>query len=137
MNTLTRNSLNAAAAFAAGALAMYCLYAALGRRPADRSTGPVRFDRDPSFQPESDAQLRDQVRSRLGHWVSHPRAMEVDVNEGVVRVSGQVLAQELDGLLSQLTGMPGVRKVHNALSVLDDPSGFGEVPRERSQPTSH
>lgn len=137
MNTLTRNSLGAAAAFAAGALAMYGLYSALGRRAADRPKVLGRFDRDTAFEPENDAQLRERVRERLGHWVSHPRAMEVDVNEGVVRVSGQVLAQELDGLLSQLTGMPGVRKVHNALSVLDDPSGFGETPRERAQHTSH
>jgi hypothetical protein len=40
-----------------------------------------------------------------------------------------VLAKELDGLLSQLTDMQGVRKVHNALSTLNDPSGFGETPR--------
>jgi hypothetical protein len=40
-----------------------------------------------------------------------------------------VLEKELDGLLSKLTELPGVRKVHNALSVLNDPSGFGEVQR--------
>jgi hydrogenase maturation factor HypE len=65
----------------------------------------------------------------MGHLVSHPRAIEVSVDQGVVRLGGQVLAKELDGLLSQLTDMPGVRKVHNALAVLTDPSGFGEVKR--------
>ena len=137
MNNLTRNSLYAVAAFAAGALAVCRLDAALRRRAADRAKGFGRLEREASSQAESDAQLRDRVRERLGHWVSHPRAMDVDVNEGVVRVSGQVLALELDGLLSQLTGVPGVRKVHNALSVLDDASGFVEAPRPRTQPLPH
>lgn len=78
---------------------------------------------------EDDAQVRERVRSRLGDWVSHPGALRVDVDRGVVRVSGQVLSKELDGLLSRITGVEGVRKVHNALDVLDDPSGFGEVPQ--------
>lgn len=140
MNDLTRNSLGAAAAFAAGALAMYYLDATMRRYAADRARGVRargRMGGVSSLQPEDDAQLRERVRSRLDHWVSHPRAMEVEVNEGIVRVSGQVLAQEVDGLLSQLTGMPGVRKVHNALSVLDDPGGFGEVPTVRSRPAPH
>jgi hypothetical protein len=70
--------------------------------------------------------------ARLGHLVSHPGAIEVSVNEGIVRVSGQVLAQELDGLLTQLTRLPGVHKVHNALGVLQDPSGFGEAQGRRA-----
>jgi hypothetical protein len=107
---------------------MYCLG---GTRFIDRSAGP-RVPRGPGrldHEPPSDAQLRERVRSRVGHWVSHPRAIEVDVQDGVVRVTGQVLASELDGLLSRLTGVPGVRKVHNALAALEDPSGFGELPR--------
>lgn len=153
-----KHALNVAAAFAAGAIAMYYFDATLGRRRRallrdkavglshdaadlaeakgkrfiDRAKGFVstgRLDRQGASEPQSDAQLRERVRSRLGHWVSHPRAIEVEVDEGVVRVSGQVLAKELDGLLSRLTGIPGVRKVHNALVTLDDPSGFGEVPQ--------
>lgn len=80
---------------------------------------------------EDDADLRERVRSRLGEWVSHPAAIRVDVDRGVVRVSGQVLAKELDGLLSRITGVDGVRKVHNALDALDDPRGFGEAPQDR------
>jgi hypothetical protein len=73
------------------------------------------------------------VRARMGHLVSHPRAIEATVEDGVVRLSGQVLAKELDGLLSQVSGMKGVRKVHNALSALNDPSGFGESPRRQPE----
>ena len=153
-----KHIVNVAAAFVAGALAMYYLDSNMGRRRralardkiagvsrdaadlvegagkhvADRVRGAVAtgsLDRTSSAQPQSDAQLRERVRSRLGHLVSHPGAIEVAVEEGVVRLTGQVLAKELDGLLSQLTGMAGVRKVHNALSALDDPSAFGESRR--------
>jgi osmotically-inducible protein OsmY len=150
--------LNVAAAFAAGAIAMYYLDSTMGRRRralvrdkvvgvshdaadfveakgkrmVDRAKGVLatgRLDGVSSSDPQSDAQLRERVRSRMGHLVSHPHAIEVSVEDGVVRLSGQVLAKELDGLLSQLTDMQGVRKVHNALSTLNDPSGFGETPR--------
>jgi osmotically-inducible protein OsmY len=150
-----KHILNVAAAFAAGALAMYYLDSSMGRRRralardkivgvsheaadfvagagkhgVDRAKGVMAtgsLDRVSSGQPQSDAQLRERVRARMGHLVSHPRAIEVSVEEGVVRLSGQVLAKELDGLLSQLTHMPGVRKVHNALAALNDPSGFSE-----------
>jgi osmotically-inducible protein OsmY len=162
-----KHTLNVAAAFAAGAIAMYYFDATMGRRRRalardkvigvshdaadlvegkgkrliDRAKGLAatgRLDRQGASEPQTDAQLRERVRSRLGHWVSHPRAIEVDVQDGVVRVSGQVLAKELDGLLSRLTGVPGVRKVHNALVALDDPSGFGETPpQDQSQPIAH
>jgi osmotically-inducible protein OsmY len=162
-----KHTLNVAAAFAAGAIAMYYFDATLGRRRRalvrdkaiglthdaadvaqargkrfiDRARGFVatgRLDRQGPAEPQSDAQLRERVRSRLGHWVSHPRAIEVDVEGGVVRVSGQVLAKELDGLLSRLTGIPGVHKVHNALVTLDDPSGFGEAQSpKRSESVAH
>ena len=129
-----KHILNITAAFAAGALAMYYLDSTMGRRRralardkivgadflegagkqvADRAKGVMAtgsLDRVSSSQPQSDAQLRERVRARMGHLVSHPRAIDVSVEEGVVRLSGQVLVKELDGLLSQLTDMPGVRK---------------------------
>jgi osmotically-inducible protein OsmY len=154
-----KHLLNFAAAFAAGAIAMYYLDSTMGRRRralardkiigvahdaadlaqaqgrrmADRARGAMAtgsLDRTSSTEPQSDAQLRERVRARMGHLVSHPRAIDVTVEGGIVRLSGQVLAKELDGLLSQISEMKGVRKVHNALASLTDPSGFGEVQRE-------
>lgn len=114
------DTLNLLLAFAAGAVVTYFAGSLLPRPRAQR---PVRA----AAQPADDARLRQQVRTRLDDLVSHPRAIEVEVQEGIVRVSGQVLEQELDGLLSQLTMVPGVRRVRNALAVLADPGGFGEV----------
>lgn len=121
--------------FACGVLAMLLLERWLAR--AQRVV-PVRPARSAEYRgSDDDAQLRERVRSRLGDWVSHPGAITVDVDNGVVRVGGQVLAKELDGLLSRITGVAGVRKVHNALDALDDPSGFGEVSMGRSSEVTY
>lgn len=125
-----------AGGFASGVLAMLLLEWWLAR--AQRVV-PVRTaNRTADYlTSQDDAQLRERVRSRLGDWVSHPGAIRVEVEQGVVRVSGQVLAKELDGLLSRITGLDGVRKVHNALDALTDPSGFGEVPQGRPAAVSY
>lgn len=122
---------NVAAGFAAGVLAIVLL-----ERYLDRARGVVRAGRrrhGAAGDLQDDAELRRRVRSRLDELVSHPGAIDVDVQAGVVRVSGQVLAKELDGLLSQLTGVAGVRQVRNALTALPDPRGFGEAPDPASQ----
>lgn len=103
------------AAFAAGVVAVFLLERSLAH--AQRVTAVGRA----AISPDADTRLREEVRSRLGGWVSHPRSIEVEVEDGVVRVSGQVLPAELEGLLMQLTALPGVHKVRNALSTLRDP----------------
>jgi len=113
-----------AGAFAGGVLAMLLLERLVARAqrvvPAREVLRAAGRDED-----QDDAQLRQRVRSRLGDWVSHPGAIDVDVQDGVVRLTGQVLAAELDGLLSRIVGVAGVRKVRNALEALKDPSRFG------------
>ena len=107
-----KDMLSVAGGFAAGVLAV-CLL----------DVGRARFmeRRDASVPgPSADFRLGERVRAKLGEWVSDPGAVEIKVVDGIVRVSGQVPANELDGLLSRLTGVRGVRKVHNALSSSSD-----------------
>lgn len=104
--------LNVISSFAAGAAAMYWLDSAVTRR----HRGTV----------VSEPRLGEQVQARIGKLVSHPDAIKVSVEGGLVRVSGLVLAGEMDRLLMQLTQLPGVHKVHNALSPVDDPQRFDE-----------
>jgi hypothetical protein len=111
--------LNVLASFAAGAAAMYWLDSAVARRHA----GGMFV---------SESRLGDQVQARIGKLVSHPDAVQVHVEGGLVRVSGHVLASEMDRLLTQLTGLPGVHRVHNALSPVSDPARFEEL-RQASQ----
>ena len=101
-----RHLWNVAAAFAAGAVAMVWLDMAMSRRRL-------------SIERPSDAQLRERIKARLPELVSQPDAIDIEVQSGVVRVSGRVSAQERSGLLMRLTDMPGVRMVRNAVSSLE------------------
>lgn len=128
-------------AAAAGALAMYYLDPELGaqrravlaelvrtglpgseRRPQPRGRALRRVTHRPlPSDPRSDAELRDRIQGRLGRLVSHPRAIHIQVDDGVVRLTGRVLAKERDGLLEQVQQMPGVEKVVNAMTAHDWP----------------
>jgi hypothetical protein len=128
-------------AVAAGALAMYYMDPELGEQRraylADlmrtgwsggdrRSQGrgrPVRraYHRPTPVDPRSDAELRDRIQGRLGRLVSHPGAIQIQVDDGVVRLTGRVLAKERDGLLEQVRQMPGVHQLVNAMSAHDYP----------------
>jgi hypothetical protein len=59
--------------------------------------------------------VRDRVRSRLGRVVSHPRAIDVRVQDGRVTLSGPVLADEPDRVLACARAVPGVRDVEDRL----------------------
>ena len=92
-------------AFAASALLTYLIGDAMLRR------------RDALLA--DDSRLHERVRARVTQLVSYPEAIEVQIVEGVVRVSGHVLAAERDRLLSQLTQVPRVYRVYNALVSVD------------------
>lgn len=109
-----RHLWNVAAAFAAGAVAMYCVDTALSRRRI-------------SIERPSDAQLRERIRARLPELVSQPDAIDIEVQSGVVRVSGRVSPEERSGLLMRLTDMPGVRMVRNAVSSSDSAAEAGNL----------
>lgn len=129
-------------AAAAGALAMYYLDPELGARrralladlvrsglPGERAALRVRRGRRAwvgatGGDPQSDAELRDRVRDALDRLVSHPGALHVGVEDGVVRLSGRLLAQERDGVLAQVQRMPGVQKLVNAMTAHERP---GEI----------
>lgn len=115
-------------AAAAGALAMYYLDPELGARrralladlvrgglPGEarlgRGRGARHALRHAHTDPQSDAELRDRVRTALGRMVSHPGALHVRVEDGVVYLSGRVLALEREGLLAQVRRMAGVKKL--------------------------
>lgn len=65
----------------------------------------------------SNATLVDRVRARLGRAVSHPRAIEVSANNGIVTLSGPILEDEVNGLLTCLVWVPGVEQLDNQLEV--------------------
>jgi osmotically-inducible protein OsmY len=143
-------------ALAAGALAMYYLDPQMGpqrraalldlvnsslrNRPARGVPMQVRmkrrtYDLAAAADPQSDAELRDRIRNRLGRMVSHPRGIDVRVENGVVRLSGDVLAKERDGLLLQVQEMPGVQKLVNAMTAHEGP-GIGGLEQPVARETA-
>lgn len=59
--------------------------------------------------------LLERVRARLGHVVSHPRAIEVTIDAGNVILSGPTLESEAGRALREIAAVPGVRDVHDRL----------------------
>lgn len=117
-----------AIAAATGAALMYLLDPDGGARRRARlrhgSRDLPEIPATPRAAAADDAQLRQQVHTSLGRLVSHPRALDVRVSGGVVRLSGAVLAKERDGLLHQVSAMPGVQRVVNTMTAHDFPSGI-------------
>jgi len=69
--------------------------------------------------------LAARVRSKMGRVVSHPGAIEVTALNGLVRLNGEILAHEVDALLSCVRAAPGVRGLDNRLRIHSKP---GDMP---------
>lgn len=100
-----------------------------GRDMDNRVTGLVTevrkgvgsvFTRDEDVD---DSVLESRVRSRMGHHVRHPHAIEVTANRGVVTLKGDVLAEEVGESLSAIRLTPGVRHVKNEIRVHESSDG--------------
>lgn len=65
----------------------------------------------------SDEVLIERVRSKLGRCVSHPHAIKVTANQGVVTLSGLILQEELKNLISGIERVDGVKEVLNRLEI--------------------
>ncbi len=81
-----------------------------------------------------DEVIEERIRTELGRTVRHPGAVSVTVFDGRVILSGEVLSDELDGLLAAVHGVRGVSEVENQLNVHPDASGVPALqgrPRER------
>ncbi len=72
--------------------------------------------------PVDDQVLLERVRARLGRAVSHPRAIDVGVAEGIVTLRGPILASEVTRLLRSVGRVRGVRDVVDALEAHETPA---------------
>ncbi len=138
-----------AAAFAAGALVMYCLDPVTGRRrraalrdrrvaaahelgafarttskhAADQVRGvAARTRAQLAGAPVDDDRLQARIRARLGHVVAHPGRVEVGVHDGNVVLKGNAAGEEIAALVAAVSAMPGVAAVDNRLVVVADAS---------------
>jgi uncharacterized membrane protein len=80
---------------------------------------------------DDDIVITDRIRSALGRLISHPGAIEVEVENGRAVLSGPVLADQADKLVE------GVRKVRGVIDVesrLDRHETPGDVPALQGSP---
>lgn len=61
--------------------------------------------------------LEARVRSKLGRVVSHPGAIEVKAVDGLIMLSGQILANEVHPLLKCVASVHGVKNIDNYLEI--------------------
>lgn len=83
---------------------------------ADRVRGAVAETKK-RISPEevSDETLVAQIRSEMGRYVSHPGSVEVTASNGVVTLTGDILASELEPFVAKVKSMPSVSEVDNRL----------------------
>jgi hypothetical protein len=74
-----------------------------------------------------DTVLVDRVRSRLGRYPVHDRAIAVSADNGTVTLRGDVLSNEVDTLLSAVSAVRGVKTVNNELVVRESPEGISSL----------
>lgn len=79
-------------------------------------------------EPPRPRQLHNRVRTHLGRLVSHPKAVNVEVmGGGHIRLTGHVLADELDVLLDGVEGVAGVTHIDNAMMVHESAGNVAEL----------
>lgn len=99
---------------------------ATGRDVAHRTSGTIAWLRGTfSRSPVDDHVLVERVRARLGRMTSHPRAIEVAADDGVVTLRGPILQHEVRRLLGAVTRVAGVRRVVSQLEEHKEP---GSIP---------
>lgn len=59
--------------------------------------------------------LAERVRAKLGRYVSHPHAVEVEAEDGCVILRGPILSHEVEELVDAMSSLRGVREVVNHL----------------------
>jgi uncharacterized membrane protein len=77
-------------------------------------------------QPD-DELLVERVRAQLGRLVSHPRAIEVTVQDGEVTLRGAVLMSEEDTLVRGVEAVRGVRAVASDLQIHQSAEGVPQL----------
>lgn len=87
------------------------------RRAANRMRGVVARARS-TVSPGSigDDRLHDRIRAKLGHLVDRPGAVEVNVQDGHVVMTGSVLVGEAGELADAVSSMRGVASVESRLA---------------------
>jgi hypothetical protein len=72
-----------------------------------------------------DTIIQERVRTELGRLSTHPGAIHVACNGGVIRLQGDILDEELDRVMEGVHAVRGVQRVTSELRVHSEP---GRIP---------
>ncbi len=104
----------------------------VGRDLRNRAVGATATVRSVlRAEPADDHVLTDRVRAAIGREVAHPSSIEVDAHDGIVTLSGPILADEAPRLLQCVRDVRGVRDVEDRLELHTEP---GRVPGLQGEP---
>lgn len=78
----------------------------------------------------SDWVLEERVRATVGRLSRHPSSIEVNANQGLVTLSGPILKDEVDRVVSGASKTRGVKEVNNRLEVHESAV---DIPRLQGQ----
>ena len=84
-------------------------------------------------RPASDRDVTERVRARLGRVVSHPHAIEAAVRDGHVTLSGSILLEEVQPLVSAVKSVEGVHSVEDRLSAYAEARGVSALQGGRTR----
>ena len=103
----------------------------MGRDIRNRAYG-MAAETKALFQHEevTDEVLADRVRAKLGRYHVHTGAIEVRANDGVVTLTGPILADELPTILRATRFVRGVKAVDNQLAVYANGENTPALPGE-------
>lgn len=105
-----------------------CTVGKISRDIRNRAVGVVSEIRGSLTEGEvPDAVLIDRVKSRLGRYAVHDRSVTVNAENGTIKLTGDVLANEVDSLISAVSAVRGVNKVINQLVVHESPDGISSL----------
>jgi osmotically-inducible protein OsmY len=90
----------------------------MGRDIRNRAYGMVAETKALFRQEEvTDDVLADRVRAKLGRYPLHIGAIEVSAHDGVITLSGPILADELATVMRATRFVRGVKEINNQLAV--------------------
>jgi hypothetical protein len=108
---------------------------ATARDVANRTTGIIAATRGRlSRERVEDRRLAARVRAKLGRVTSHPHAIRIEAREGIVTLTGPVLAHEKDMLLATVWAVRGVLAVNNELQTYDSAGSVSSLQGEGKAP---
>lgn len=82
----------------------------------------------------SDEVLIERIRANIGHAISHPGVIEVEVSQGRAILSGPVLADEYNRLLHAVRSVRGIKDVEDRLAVYESAEGVSALQGGRPRP---